>query len=104
VIDWHLAGSETTLWRGALDLALLRAPLLLRSWHPGDGFRTRGRRKVRKLKEMLLAARIEARDRSGWPVLESDGQVVWAKGMDAAEEFCAREGTRTALLIEECKL
>ena len=104
VIDWPLTGSETTLWRSALDFNLLRAPLVLRSWRPGDGFRPRGRRKVRKLKEMLLAARIEARDRDGWPVLESAGQVVWAKGMDAAEEFCAHDGTRAALLIEECKL
>ena len=103
VIDWPPAERETTLWRSILDFDSLRPPLVLRSWHAGDGYRPRGRRKARKLKEMLLAARIEARDRNGWPVLESGGQVIWAKGMDAAEEFCAREGTRAGVLIEECK-
>jgi len=104
VIDWPPVERETTLWRSILDFDLLCSPLVLRSWHAGDGYRPRGRRKARKLKEMLLAARIEARDRNGWPVLESGGQVIWAKGMDAAEEFCAREGTRAGVLIEECKL
>ncbi len=104
VIDWPPTERETTLWRSILDLDSLRPPLVLRSWHAGDGYRPRGRRKARKLKEMLLAARVEAHDRNGWPVLESDGQVIWAKGMDAAAEFCAREGTRAGVLIEECKL
>lgn len=104
VIDWPPAERETTLWRSILDFDVLRPPLVLRSWHAGDGYRPRGRRNARKLKQMFLAARIEARDRKGWPVLESGGQVIWARGMDAAEEFCAREGTRAGVLIEECKL
>ncbi|HTZ73748.1 MAG TPA: tRNA lysidine(34) synthetase TilS [Candidatus Aquilonibacter sp.] len=104
VIDWPLAPRETTNWRSILDLDLLRPPLVFRSWRPGDGYRPRGRRKARKLKEMLLAARIGRPERDGWPVLESNGHVVWARGMEPAEDFCAREGTRTALLIEERKL
>ncbi|HKV48230.1 MAG TPA: tRNA lysidine(34) synthetase TilS [Candidatus Acidoferrales bacterium] len=104
VIDWPPPERETTLWRSILDFDSLRGPLVLRNWHAGDGYRPFGRRKKRKLKEMLLAARVEARDRIGWPVLVSGAQVVWAKGMDAAEEFCAREGTRAGVLIEECKL
>lgn len=104
VIDWPPPERETTLWWSILDFDSLREPLVLRSWHAGDGYRPRGRRKARKLKEMFLAARIDARDRVGWPVLISAGEVVWAKGMDAAEGFCAREGTRVGVLIEECKL
>jgi len=104
VIDWSSAARETTKWRSILDLELLRPPLLFRNWRPGDSYRPRGRRKARKLKDMLLAARIAKSERDGWPVLESGGQVVWAKGMDAADDFCVREGTRVAVLIEECKL
>ncbi|MGH9572795.1 MAG: tRNA lysidine(34) synthetase TilS [Candidatus Acidiferrales bacterium] len=104
VIDWPLPERETTLWRSILDLDSLRGPLVLRSWHAGDGYRPRGRHKKQKLKEMLLAARIEARDRAGWPVLVSGDEIVWARSMDAAEGFCAREGTRAGVLIEECKL
>jgi tRNA(Ile)-lysidine synthase len=104
VIDWPSAERETTMWGSILDLDTLRPPLVLRSWQPGDGYRPRGRRKTRKLKEMLLAARVAANDRRGWPVLESGGQVVWARGMEPAEGFCAREGTRAGVLIEERKL
>jgi tRNA(Ile)-lysidine synthase len=104
VIDWPPAERETTKWRGFLDLDMLRQPLVLRNWQPGDSYRPQGRRKRRKLKEMFLRARITAGERSGWPVLESGGQVVWAKGMDPAEEFCAGQGTRTGVLIEERKL
>jgi hypothetical protein len=36
-----------------------------------------------------------------WPVLESGGRVIWAQGMPAAEDFRARESTRTGVVIEE---
>ncbi len=104
VIDCPSAERETTLWRSMLNFDSLHPPLVLRSWRAGDSYRPRGRRKARKLKEMLLVSRIAAADRRGWPVLESGGQIVWAKGMEAAEGFCAREGMRAGVLIEECKL
>lgn len=104
VIDWPSAQRDTTMWRNILDLDSLRSPLVLRSWRAGDSYRPRGRRKVRKLKEMFLAARVRREDRNGWPVLESGGRIVWAKGMDPADDFCAQEGTRAGVLIEERKL
>jgi tRNA(Ile)-lysidine synthase len=104
VIDCLSAASETTMWRSILDFERLRPPLILRSWKPGDRYRPRGRRKTRRLKEMFLAARVAADERLSWPVLESGGQVVWAKGMEPAGDFCAGEGTRVGILIEERKL
>lgn len=104
VIDWPSAQRDTTMWRSILDLDALQPPLVLRSWRAGDSYRPRGRRKTRKLKEMFLAARVRREDREGWPVLESGGQIVWAKGMEPADGFCAQEGTRVGILIEERKL
>ena len=104
VIDWPGAERETTMWRSMLDLDSLRQPLILRNWLPGDNYRPKGHRKRRKLKEMFLAARIPAGARPGWPVLESAGHVVWARGIDAAEEFCVKEGTKLGVLIEEREL
>jgi tRNA(Ile)-lysidine synthase len=92
------------MWASILDLDTLRQPLVLRNWQPGDGYRPRGRRKKRKLKEMFLSARIASSERCRWPVLESDGNVVWARGIGPADEFSAQEGTLTGVLIEECKL
>lgn len=101
VIDWLSAASDTKRDATALDADLIQAPLILRNWHPGDAYRPRGRRQPRKLKQMFVAGRISLRKRAGWPVLESGGRVIWARGMPPAEEFCAREGTRAGVVIEE---
>jgi tRNA(Ile)-lysidine synthase len=101
VIDWSVSERDTERDYTALDVQLLRDPLILRNWRPGDAYRPLGRRQSRKLKELLLAGRVPGRDRAGWPVLESGGRVAWARGMPPADEFCARKGTQAALLIEE---
>jgi len=104
VIDWTLTASDTKRDGEALDADLLRAPLILRNWRPGDAYRPRGSRQARKLKRMFLAGRVPSGKRAGWPVLESGGRVIWARGMPPADDFCAREKTRVGLLIEEDRL
>jgi len=101
VIDWPITERDTKRDGAALDADLLRAPLILRNWRPGDAYRPKGRRRAQKLKEMFLAGRIPSRDRARWPVLESAGRLVWARGMPPADEFCARTGTRAGVVIEE---
>jgi tRNA(Ile)-lysidine synthase len=104
LIDWAGARSETRADSQVLDVESLRAPLILRNWRPGDAYTPYGRRQTRKLKQMLLAARVPVGARKGWPVLESAGQVVWARGMPVAAGFCAGGVTRRGLVIEESKL
>lgn len=100
VIDWPLTERETRVEYGALDAERLRSPLVLRNWRPGDSYRPRERRGSRKLKEMLREARISKGDRVAWPVLESGGNIVWARGLPPAGDFCVREGTRVGVVIE----
>lgn len=101
VVDWPIGERDTRRECPALDAGLLRAPLILRNWQPGDAYRPSGHRRIRKLKEMFRVRRVLSRERASWPVLESCGQVVWARGMPPAGEFGAREGTRAGVLIEE---
>jgi tRNA(Ile)-lysidine synthase len=101
VVDWPFAASETKQGEEFLDVDLLLSPLILRNWRPGDAYRPRGRRTVRKLKQMFLSVRVPGDKRRGWPVLESAGQVVWTRGMPPADEFSAREGTRAGVMIQE---
>jgi tRNA(Ile)-lysidine synthase len=101
VIDWPVTQSDTKRDANALDADLLRSPLIMRNWRPGDAYRPQGRRHERKLKSLFLAGRVPSSDRTAWPVLESDGRVIWAQGMPAAEDFRAREYTRTGVVIEE---
>jgi tRNA(Ile)-lysidine synthetase-like protein len=104
VVDWPFTASETKQGEEVLDAELLRAPLILRNWRPGDAYRPRGRSKTRKLKQMFLAGRVPSGERNRWPVLESAGQVVWSRGMPPAEEFSVKAGTRAGLTIEEDRL
>jgi tRNA(Ile)-lysidine synthase len=101
VIDWTLQPRDTKSAGQALDADLLRAPLILRNWRPGDAYRPRGRRHIQKLKQMFLQNRIPGRERGLWPVLECQGQVIWTRGMPPAIEFCARERTLAGIFIEE---
>lgn len=101
VIDWPVAARDTSVECIALDADLLRAPLILRNWRPGDAYRPQGGRQARKLKRLFLAERIPIRERAGWPVLESDGRIVWVRGMPPADGYRAGAGTRAGVLIEE---
>jgi tRNA(Ile)-lysidine synthase len=101
VIDWPGTASETRQGAEPLDYERLCAPVALRNWRPGDAYRPRGRQRVHKLKELLYERNVEARDRLGWPVLTSGGQVVWARGLPGADEFAAGAATHVALLIHE---
>lgn len=104
VIDWFSAPRDTKRDGKVLDAALLRPPLILRNWRPGDAYRPHGRRQSRKLKQMFLMGRVPSRERASWPVLESDGRVIWARGMPLADDFCACEGTQRGVMIEEDRL
>lgn len=104
LVDWPSAERDTIRDSQALDADLLQSPLILRNWRPGDSYRPYGRRAGRKVKHLLLAERVPASQRGGWPVLESAGRVVWALGMAVAAECAARPATRQALVICEAAL
>jgi tRNA(Ile)-lysidine synthase len=101
VIDWPQPSSDTRGDGDALDIERLRDPLVLRSWRPGDAYRPAGHRHSQKVKRMFLASRIPSRNRAGWPVLTSAGEIVWVRGMPVAESFLPGASTRKGVVIVE---
>jgi tRNA(Ile)-lysidine synthase len=101
VIDWPMRERDTSYAGVYLDFERLRAPIMLRNWEPGDAYRPSGRQRVRKLARMLAARRIGAGERARWPVLTSEGNVVWAARMPPAAKYSAGETTRTGVWIFE---
>ncbi|HEV1995307.1 MAG TPA: tRNA lysidine(34) synthetase TilS [Candidatus Acidoferrum sp.] len=101
VIDWPPKRVETSTSGAVLDRDRLRFPMVLRNWHPGDRLRPQGHRSAHKLKRLLNEKRVSRWERDGWPVLTSDGVLVWARGFTAAAEFAADEGTREGIVIVE---
>jgi tRNA(Ile)-lysidine synthase len=104
-IDWLGERGETSNKRWAMDCArltqLTSAQLLLRNWRAGDRLQPAGRSRVYKLKRLLNAQGISLWERNGWPVLASNGEVLWSRGFGVAAQFAATKDTRTALVIDE---
>lgn len=77
---WASAAPDGFPLVARFDPDQVRFPLALRPWRPGDRAATpRGRKKIKKL---LLEARIPKDLRTGFPVLaDADGAVVWAPGL-----------------------
>ena len=101
MVDWPPAASDTVMGWGALDFDRVQWPLVLRNWRPGDSYRPHGSRHVRKLKRLLLESRVPQSARGSWPVLTSEGKVIWASGYPVAEELAPHPGTQTGLVIGE---
>jgi tRNA(Ile)-lysidine synthase len=100
-IDWSRPASDTERESDVFDAELLQFPLVLRSWRPGDAYRPKGRRNWHKLKELFLASRVPVAQRATWPVIESRGQIVWARNMPPSADFLVSLATRVGLTIED---
>ena len=98
-VDWVPARSETNSY--AIDRDLLKSPLVLRNWRPGDAYRPQGFLRSRKIKRLLQERHISSPERTGWPILESAGAIAWASNFPVAHRFATNEKTRTGVLISE---
>jgi tRNA(Ile)-lysidine synthase len=103
VIDWLGKRVDTKESGAVLDRDRVRWPLLLRNWRFGDKLQPAGHQKAHKLKRLLNEKHISRWERDGWPVLTSDGVLVWARGFPVAAGFAANDRTRTGILITEEK-
>jgi tRNA(Ile)-lysidine synthase len=101
IVDWPPSTRDTVSGGIALDFERVQWPLVLRNWLPGDSYRPQGSRSARKVKRLLLESRIPRGSRVSWPILTSQGKVIWASGYPVAEELAADEGTKSGLIIAE---
>jgi len=51
-----------------------------------------------------MESRVPRSARGSWPVLTSEGKVIWASGYPVAEELAPHPGTQTGLVIGEEEL
>jgi tRNA(Ile)-lysidine synthase len=58
------------------------APATLRPWKPGDRVTLRHSRGPKKVAEVLDRLRILGEARKNWPVVESEGKIVWMRGAE----------------------
>jgi tRNA(Ile)-lysidine synthase len=84
---------------GLLNPEMLGPELTVRNWRPGDRFWPVHSKSETKLKQLFSEQHIPARLRSSWPVVLSDAQIVWVRGLPVARAF-AWNGRGNAVKIE----
>lgn len=78
-----------------VDAALVRFPLLLRRWRPGDVFQPLGMGgKSQKLQDFFTNQKLSVVDKERvWLLENGDGQILWVMGMRLAEPFKVTDRT-----------
>jgi tRNA(Ile)-lysidine synthase len=67
--------------RVAFDADALAEPLSVRGRRRGDRFQPFGAAGERRLKTLLIDARVPRWERDGWPLVEAGGTIVWVSGL-----------------------
>jgi tRNA(Ile)-lysidine synthase len=83
-----------------LDAGLLAKELVVRNWRPGDRFWPAHTKAPKKVKELLQEKHVQGHERKLWPLVVSEGEIVWLAGFACPVRFRARQGD-PALLIRE---
>jgi tRNA(Ile)-lysidine synthase len=86
---------------GCLDWGRLSGALELRSWRPGDQYQPVGSTGDKKIKTLFQQARIPVWERSSWPVLLDQSNLVWTRRFGPAATCAAGDRTRVLLKIRE---
>ncbi len=76
-------------WSAALPADCV---LTVRGWRAGDRMRAAGSPAARRVKRFFSDARIAGPERSGWPVVLADGEIVWIPGVRRSDAATDRSG------------
>jgi tRNA(Ile)-lysidine synthase len=78
----------------------VRFPLILRNFHPGDRFSPLGMTGTQKVKDFFINNKISREDRGKYPMLLSDGRIIWVVGLRIDDSVKVTSATRTVLKAE----
>lgn len=84
-----------------LDWGLISGKLELRNWRPGDRFQPAGHRSSEKMKILFHKARIPSWDRVGWPIINSEGTIIWTRRFGVAGHYAPAPDCRRVLRVWE---
>ena len=86
-------------FQAVFDLDRLQLPLTLRQRRDGDRFHPFGMRGTKKLKDLLIDAKIPRQERGRVPVLMNGDEIIWVVGYRTSEPFKVRAETKRRLYL-----
>ena len=86
-------------FQAVFDLDRLQPPLKLRQRRDGDRFQPFGMQGTKKLKNLLIDAKIPRHERERVPVLMDRNEVIWVIGYRTSELFKIRTETKRRLYL-----
>ncbi len=69
-------------WHFRVESTQTHPPAIIRNWRPGDRVTLRYSSGPRKLKEVLDRIKVTGNERTVWPVVEWQGQILWMQGAE----------------------
>ena len=90
-------------FQAVFDLDRLQLPLMLRQRRDGDRFHPFGMRGTKKLKDLLIDAKIPQQERGRVPVLVNKDEIIWVVGYRTSEPFKIRAETKRRLYLSYLK-
>jgi tRNA(Ile)-lysidine synthase len=86
-------------FQAVFDLDRLQLPLKLRQRRDGDRFQPFGMQGTKKLKDLLIDAKIPQQERGRIPVLVNGDEIIWVVGYRTSEPFKIRTETKRRLYL-----
>ena len=86
-------------FHAVFDLDRLQLPLTLRQRRDGDRFQPFGMQGTKKVKDLLIDAKIPRQERGQVPVLMNGDKIIWVVGYRMSEPFKIRPETKRRLYL-----
>ncbi|MDB5085153.1 MAG: hypothetical protein JWN30_2039 [Bacilli bacterium] len=93
-----LPSSHWTVWFDYDEME--EQKLYIRSKLPGDRMQVIGMQGSKKVKDLLMEARISKQQRDNWPVLMHGEQLIWTIGLRRSSAFQVTDSSSTLLRME----
>ena len=93
--DWEVKATPGA--PGEVSASGLAPALTVRAWREGDRMRPVGLGGTKTLQDLFTDRKVPRALRRTLPLVESDGQIVWAAGVALDERFAAPEGADDAV-------
>ncbi len=94
--DEALPSSQLT---ASLDLDLLRFPVTVRPWQPGDRFMPLGMKNMKKISDFLIDLKVPVSGKEKVLLLLSAGDVMWVMGYRIDDRFRITDQTSRILVM-----